>query len=407
MLKTTTFCFVLISCALLTFGYEKRDIPTTSTVTELVRFWGYPIEEHFVLTEDGYILGMHRIPYGKSGKNGGKKPGPPVFLAHGLTSSSAQWVFGPPEKSLGLLLADAGYDVWMGNTRGNTYSRNHVSFDPCPSCPDFWNFGFDDTGVKDYSAEIDHILEINADYEKMHFVGHSMGCTQFVILMSEKPEYNDKIIEAYLLAPAVFMTHAPHPIFILTSFAEDIEAIFQWLGMYEFAPNSQIVSWIGHQICNEESNPDLADVCANLAFAFMGLNPDQFNKTMSPVYLDHVPSGTSTRPIVHYAQLNDYDMEFKKFDFGNQDENIEHYGTATPPSYNFENVQVPVVLMAGDNDYLADVLDVYALSEILPNVQKFEVINITGFTHFDFAIAIDADKVVYNPIIERMNNSLP
>ena len=80
--------------------------------TELVRFWGYPIEEHFVLTEDGYILGMHRIPYGKSGKNGGIKPGPPVFLAHGLTSSSAQWVFGPPEKSLGLLLADAGNDIF-------------------------------------------------------------------------------------------------------------------------------------------------------------------------------------------------------------------------------------------------------------------------------------------------------
>lgn len=74
------------------------------------------------------------------------------------------------------------------------------------------------------------------------------------------------------------MTHAPHPIFILTSFADDIEAIFHWLGMYEFAPDSQIVSWIGHQICNEESSPDLADVCANLAFAFMGLNPDQFNK---------------------------------------------------------------------------------------------------------------------------------
>ena len=55
---------------------------------------------------------MHRIPYGKSGKNGGKKPGPPVFLAHGLTSSSAQWVFGPPEKSLGLLLADAGNYFW-------------------------------------------------------------------------------------------------------------------------------------------------------------------------------------------------------------------------------------------------------------------------------------------------------
>ena len=69
----------------------------------------------------------------------------------------------------------------MGNTRGNTYSRNHVSFDPCSSCPDFWNFGFDDTGVKDYSAEIDHILTIATNYEKLHFVGHSMGCTQFVV----------------------------------------------------------------------------------------------------------------------------------------------------------------------------------------------------------------------------------
>ena len=74
-----------------------------------------------------------------------------------------------------------GYDVWMGNTRGNTYSRNHVSFDPCSSCPDFWNFGFDDSGVKDYSAEIDYILDVNSNYEKLHFVGHSMGCTQFVV----------------------------------------------------------------------------------------------------------------------------------------------------------------------------------------------------------------------------------
>ena len=73
----------------------------------MIRYWGYPVEEHFVLTEDGYILGMHRIPHGRNGIKT-DKTGPPVFLAHGLTASSAQWVFGPPEKSLGFLLADAG-----------------------------------------------------------------------------------------------------------------------------------------------------------------------------------------------------------------------------------------------------------------------------------------------------------
>ena len=111
-------------------------------------------------------------------------------------------------------------------------------------------------------------------------------------------------------------------------------------------------------------------------------------------------------PIVHYAQLHEYDLEFKKFDFGNQDENMEHYGQAEPPSYDFQNVQAPVVLLAGDKDYLADPLDVYRLSQVLPNVQKFDVIDIPGFTHFDFAIAIDADQAVYYPIIDMMNKSV-
>ena len=75
---------------------------------ELVRYWGYDIEEHFVTTDDGYILGMHRIPYGSDGPTNSSNNRPAIFLAHCLVCNSAEFVFGPPSKSLGYILADSG-----------------------------------------------------------------------------------------------------------------------------------------------------------------------------------------------------------------------------------------------------------------------------------------------------------
>lgn len=66
---------------------------------------------------------------------------PVIFLQHGLLCASTNWISNGPSDSFAFLLADAGFDVWLGNVRGNTYSRKHVIYDPDKD-KKFWEFRY-------------------------------------------------------------------------------------------------------------------------------------------------------------------------------------------------------------------------------------------------------------------------
>ena len=111
--------------------------------TEIIRHHGYPAEEYTVQTEDGYLLYIQRIPAGRvedSCDIHGCPPKEVVFLQHGLLCSASNWITNLPNESFAFLLADAGFDVWMGNVRGNTYGLRHIKYKT--NSNKFWDFRY-------------------------------------------------------------------------------------------------------------------------------------------------------------------------------------------------------------------------------------------------------------------------
>ncbi|KAH8287886.1 hypothetical protein KR018_006369 [Drosophila ironensis] len=372
----------------------------------LIHKYGYPAENHTVETDDGYILTLHRIA----------RPGAtPVLLVHGLLDSSATWVLMGPNKGLGklkfdwrlihtdcaalskgYLLYDQGYDVWMANVRGNTYSRKHVKYSTHHA--KFWDFTFHEMGKHDIPSTIDYVLNYTK-VSQLHYIGHSQGTVVFWIMASERPEYMDKILFMQALAPVAFLKHCRSPVVnFLAQWHLSVSFVLKLIGVHEFLPNNEFISMFNRFVCDETTFTK--EICSNVIFLTTGFDKLQLNETMLPVVVGHSPAGASTKQMQHYGQL-DRSGAFRQFDYGWL-RNHWVYGTIDPPSYRLENVRAKVALYYGQNDWLAPPEDVEMLHSRLPNVVSKYLVDDKEFNHLDFIWGIDARDLLWDRMLENM-----
>jgi lysosomal acid lipase/cholesteryl ester hydrolase len=124
-------------------------------MTQICTENGFKAESFTVLTDDGYALGLWRIPGTLAEKKDAVSEKPVILMMHGLDSDMMEWVLNTAETAPAFVLARAGYDVWMGNNRGSKYSMGHVSMSP--ENLDFWDFYQEDMAKKDLPSLIEFV----------------------------------------------------------------------------------------------------------------------------------------------------------------------------------------------------------------------------------------------------------
>ncbi|CAH1139396.1 unnamed protein product [Phyllotreta striolata] len=321
---------------------------------------------------------------------------PAVLLMHGLLCSAMDFVNMGPNKSLGLILADSGFDVWLGNNRGTTWSRQHTTLDPDTDAK-FWDFSYETCGYYDLPAKIDYILQ-KTGQQKIFYVGHSQGTTQFFAMAALRPEYNEKIVLMTALAPVVYTNHISSLLF--RTFAKHL-SIFELLSyvfnIHELLPHSQLVADVSMKLCSDGSR--FQEMCAILLFEISGYDSPQLDRSFLPVITSNTPAGISIKMLVHFFQgINS--GQFRRYDYGAL--NIAHYKSLEPPEFDISAITAPVAVYYAENDYLTAAQDVERFSDELPNLVKKRLIENKKFTHLDFLWAKDVNKIVNADVLEHM-----
>ncbi|XP_015834987.2 uncharacterized protein LOC100141961 [Tribolium castaneum] len=359
------------------------DVPT------VIRLNGYPVIEYRVPTADGFILTMFRIP----SKNP-KALKYPVYLQHGLVATCAYFV-GLKRNSLAFVLADAGYDVWLGNYRGTQYSETHINKTVYQQ--DYWDHSMDEIVAYDFPASFNTILANTDPDGKIIYIGHSLGTTLSLMYAAEFPEVAKETLRMMvLISPAYTLANMKSPYRLAAPFGAAIMNIVGELEMFRIVSQAQPLKVLTDTLCLE--SPPLMQFCLQLYNLFYGPHTD-FGPEMIPVYFNQLPGGTALKILNHAADL--VLGNFRKYNY--VDRNVLYYGTEEPPEYDIKKIQVPVYIIYSSSDWATTAPDAVNLWNHLSEEARFGLKNVEVFNHIDFVYGRHARSLVYDDLVQVLN----
>ncbi|CAI8604901.1 unnamed protein product [Vicia faba] len=365
-------------------GGDTKQQPTLCE--ELVLPAGYPCSEYVIQTKDGFLLGLQRVSSSSSARIGyySQESRPPVLLLHGLFMAGDAWFLNTPEQSLGFILADHGFDVWVGNVRGTRWSHGHISLSEKNRY--FWDWSWEELAQYDLAEMINYINSVTNS--KLFVVGHSQG-TIISLAAFTQPEIVEKVEAAALLSPISYLNHVSAPM-VLRMVKLHIDQMIVTMGVHELNFKSDWGANLLVSLCDTRLS------CSDMLSSITGKNCC-FNESRVAYYLEQEPHPSSSKNLNHLFQMIRKGT-FSKYDYGKL-RNLKEYGSFKPPKFDLSRIpkSLPLWMAYGGNDALADITDFQHTLKELPSTP--EVVYLENYGHVDFILSLQAKQDLYEPII--------
>ncbi|CAG9853675.1 unnamed protein product [Phyllotreta striolata] len=360
-----------------------------SNPAEIAQIHGYALETHLATTEDGYIISIFRLK-----KNEDQKVfGQPVVLQHGILVDSLSWIISG-NNSLGFHLVSNGFDVWLPNFRGSTFSGKHVN--PSISEKKYWNFSFHELGVYDIPAIVEKVAKITLRNDIV-FLGHSMGSTTSLIYPSMKPKHAEKYIKGFIYtAPVAHFDHTKGAVSAVLPFYGLIKNLLESFRVYAIGTLPKLQSFVTGLTCGNYPNILICQIVYSFS---TGLVVQQVRPDILPVIMKFFPTGTAVKCLMHYAQIALAKGRFQQFDYGIE-ENKKIYNSPVPPEYDVGKITVPSEVFASKNDFLTDYEDVTRLYNELKCPKNMHTYDLG---HTDYLYGKNVNEL-YNGIVQAIKS---
>eukprot|EP00271_Cylindrocystis_brebissonii_P015310 TRINITY_DN3778_c0_g3_i1.p1 TRINITY_DN3778_c0_g3~~TRINITY_DN3778_c0_g3_i1.p1 ORF type:complete len:883 (+),score=143.64 TRINITY_DN3778_c0_g3_i1:597-3245(+) len=382
----------------------------TRTCEDLVLEAGYPFEAMKVVTPDGYVLTLARIPRKDSRKA--------VLFQHGILDTALGWVSKGVVGSQAFGAYDQGFDVWLGNMRGYA-GREHIN--KRISAHEYWNYSVNEHGLFDIKSMVDliHSTKVNelkdapggvgesaAQPYRLSVVAHSLGgaAVMLYVVAQRRKQEAHRFTRIILLSPAGFHEKTPFLFDVLVVLMPVIIPVMSRIMPGVYIPTN-ILRSLFHRLAQDFQNlPGLGALVQTVISRFVlgGDSSDWVGAFRQPHYNVHDMPGIALKAGVHLGQMKAA-KSFMMFDYGSVQHNLEAYGQPSPVCVSdlYNLVDVPVDVVSGKFDKLIPTSMVVKHHEALIAAGRVSSFVELGYAHLDFTFKQGQSSLAY--VMSRLN----